>query len=45
MGNRKKKKNPNKANTTELAISVLRIIEVVGRLAIMIITLIADMDE
>lgn len=45
MGHRKKKKNPNKANTTELAISVLRIIEVVGRLAIMIINLISDTDE
>lgn len=45
MGNRKKKKNPNKANTVELTITTLRIIEVVGRLAIMIINMIADMDE
>ena len=45
MGHRKKKKNPNDGRKAELAISVLRIIEVIGRLAIMIIDLIADMDE
>lgn len=46
MGNRKKKKNPNDSRKTELAISALRVIEVIGRLACMIVDLVtALMDE
>ena len=45
MGNRKKKKSPNKTNRAQLAIETIRIIEVILRLAITIINVIADMDE